>query len=206
MNYRITRCLPFASLAITLSTLPLNNVSAASLATFDFEDVAGNFELSAETHHAALASSLFSVELGTLTHFAGNPGRALAASAFNNGNRITLTLAPVPGQQLTVERIRFDMRVSPSGPQYWRLDLAGAALANGPTTTQFASFDIPVTAPAAGFPAIIDFVGMVAFSQFGTLRLDNISIEGSVSAVPLPPSVLLLAAPLIVGALRRRSR
>jgi hypothetical protein len=206
MKYLITRCLPFASLAVTLSTLPLNNVSAANLATFDFEDVAGNFEVNAETQHAAVASALFSVEFGTLTHFAGNPGRALAANAFNNGNRVTLTLVQVPGQQLTVERVRFDMRVSPSGPQYWRLDLAGAALANGPTTTQFTSFDIAVTAPVAGSPSVIDFVGMAASSQFGTLRLDNISIEGSVSAVALPPSALLLAAPLIVGALRRRSR
>lgn len=178
--------------------------TAATLVVFDFDAPQDDFELQPELLHPALDSAVFSATNGELRDFAGNPGRALAANGFVTGNRVSLLLAAAAGQILKLERVAFDLRVSPSGPQQWRVEIDGQEQAQGPGNGSFVRFQlVPISDPAAR--TRIDFVGLVASSDQGTLRLDNVLIEGTPQAVGLPPALALLAVP-VVTTLRRRRR
>lgn len=207
MKASIARHLP-ASIAAALlgSTFPATS-SGQMLATFDFEDDAGAFESVPQLLHPELTAASFGAALGALTDFAGDPGRAIAASGFASGNRIELDLAAAAGHRITVERMRFDLRVSASGPTQWRLETAGAAPVSGATSTDFtaAVADLPGALPAATVRLALG--GLGASSDAGTLRLDNVVVEGAVKTVALPPALALAALPaagcLLPGRRRR---
>jgi hypothetical protein len=196
--------------AFTLSVLigisPVSSSHAAILAAFDFDGPGGSFDAHADTLHPAIVAAGFSDLAGTLTDFAGVTGRALAASAFNNGNAITLTLVSDPGQLVVVERVRFALRVSASGPTVWQMRIGDAAPQSGPATTAFTAFDLEFPAASGNGGLAIVLSGLGATATSGTLRLDNVVVEGLVSAVPLPPAFVLAGVPLAALFSARRSR
>jgi len=185
------------TLTVLFGTLPLSSSHAAVLAAFDFDGADGSFDPGADTLHPAIATAGFTDLTGTLTDFAGVTGRALSASAFNNGNAITLTLVSDPGQLIVVERVRFALRVSASGPSLWQMSVGDAIAQTGPATTAFSAFDLefPAVSGIGDLDIVLSGVGATATS--GTLRLDDVIIEGMVSAVPLPPAFVLAGVPLV---------
>ena len=101
--------------------------------------------------------------------------------------------------------MRFDLRASASGPTGWSLLHAGNLLASGAVSGSFKSFDIVLALSASGPELVLDLLGSGATAATGTLRLDNVLLEGQLKPVPLPGSLFLFVTPLL-GALLRRIR
>jgi|GEM_PF-1414909 hypothetical protein len=196
----------FAAAWLTLS----GSVNAATvLVEFDFDDAFGNFEISSEAQHPELASATFSVTTGALTDYAGNPGRALATNAFAPLNAIRLTLTARPGSGLQLEHLRFDLRRSASGPQQWQVAGNGTVVATGTASTHFSTVTVNLNSMQALPSLFVDFIGSSASSAAGTLRLDNVVLEGTVSSVPVPlPAPIWLLGSVVMAAVgvRRSSR
>jgi hypothetical protein len=203
MEIRFNRRVRVALVICTLLSLGTDGAAGALLLRYDFDDLAGNFELVPEFADPAIATATWSDDFGTLTEFAGNPGRALATNGFTNGNALHLALSLQPGFTIALEGFRFDLRASPSGPTSWQLAVNGGTFASGVVTTAFETVDVALAlaGPSPGF--LIDIDGAGATSAAGTLRLDNVELTGSVSAVTLPTGFYLFATPLIGIALNR---
>ena len=183
-----------------------NGATAATLLQFDFDDGSGNFEITPEFADAAIFGMLWSDDLGLLTDFAGNPGRALAASGFPDGNTLHLALNVQPGFAVRFERIRLDLRVSASGPDLWRITDAGTTLASGGVTTSFDTVDVAIALLPVQHTVTFNIETEGASSSAGTSRIDNLELIGSVVPVALPAAFYLLATPLLGLSLQRIRR
>lgn len=199
-------CLRALTRSVLLGALPLASSQAAVLAAFDFDGADGAFDAMPDAIHADLSSAAFSDHAGTLGDFAGVSGRALSATAFNDGNAIILTLVSTPDRRIEIDRVRFAVRVSASGPSTWQLAVGDTPAASGPATTSFDAFDVELSGFGGNGGLALALSGLGASSSSGTLRLDNVSIEGTVSAVPLPPALLLATVPLALLGGSRRDR
>jgi hypothetical protein len=192
-----------------LAALTLLNFSseAATLARFDFEDASGSFSNLAEDVAPHVTLSAWSDTDGTLGSAAGNPGLALTARSFDNGNDYLLTLTPAAGFRLTLTGLTFDQRASTTGPKDWAVRLNGLSLANGLTSTSFKTENVALSFGPESGPLILGIRGTGASSAAGTLRLDNIALSGNLSAVPLPASLWLLGPALatLFRSTRRRA-
>jgi hypothetical protein len=190
------------ALALTTLLCTSANAPAALLLDFDFERSDGTFTLEPGFLAPGIASATWDDVLGLLADFAGQPGRALALSGFTNGNALSLAVTAAPGLRLVAERLRFDLRVSASGPTAWQLADAGGTLAAGPTTTQFGRVEVVFASPLAGALLDLTLSGSGASSAAGTLRLDNVELHGSLQPVPLPGPLFLIVTPLLGLGLR----
>lgn len=186
-------------------SLFLNGAAAATLVVFDFDDESGNFEITPEFTDTAISDALWSDDLGLLADFAGNPGRALATSGFPAGNALHLALILQPGFEITIDRIRFDLRASASGPGLWQIAAAGFTLASGVVTTSFDTYEAVIALLPAQQSLTLDLETQGASSSAGTLRIDNVELIGSLTPVTLPAAVYLFATPLLAFGLRSRS-
>ena len=173
---------------------------AATLAAFSF-DAGTQFTATPSSLALTVDRALWRDDAGPLGSLAGNPGRALATSGFTHGNALHLTLTAVPGFTLVPEHLLFDVRVSASGPSTWVTAVGATELGRGAATTAFRSFDLALqVGPAAQFQ--LDFRGLNAGASSGTLRLDNVRVDGRTEPVPLPGGWFLLLTPTLGGLLR----
>jgi hypothetical protein len=208
----MTMTLPHRARPCALTALLLCAIAApadaAVLAVFDFDTAEGGFTAAPSLLHADLASAAFSTTLAPLSDFAGNPGRALATTGFTLGNRIVLDVIARPGHAVLATRLSFDARVSASGPQRWLVALDEAPPRSGPLTTAFTPVAIDFDAAAAASRIVISFAGEDASSASGTLRLDNLQLEGTLiaSPVPLPAGLPALGCGTLAAAVLRRRR
>lgn len=183
--------------------LPLPGTTA-ELLRFDFDGAAG-FTATASVAAPGLTAS-WRDDAGLLGDLAGVSGRSLSASGFTAGNTVHLDIEIAPGLKLVAERLSFALRASASGPTTWQLGAAGTALASGTLATQFRRFDVDLTPLVAGGTLRLDFSGLGATASTGTLRLDEVVLDGHLSAVPLPPPIAGLAVALVLLGRSRRSR
>lgn len=192
---------PFAAahllLIPLLYVLAANPAQAALLAEFDFEAADASFELSAQSQHPRLDEIEIFDRNGTLTDFAGNPGRALAISQFTSNNELVISFKSEAGYAVKIETLQFDLRVSASGPQDWYLS-DGQRLFSGLTATSFVSETVSLNQAGWTQQAVLTLGGNGASSSLGTLRLDNLRISGEVRAVPLPAALLLFSSAAVV--------
>lgn len=194
-----------AALCTTTIVAPAANAGAATLASYSFDDAASAFVNAPSTLADGLTAAPWQDADGSLTDFAGNPGRALGARNFHDGNTLLLTLSIPAGFVLALDAIAFDTQASSSGPVAWSLGVGGTTLAAGATATAFARETVTVgLAPFSGELAIA-LHGTGASSSLGTWRIDNFELSGTLAPVPLPASIALLAPALgLLGAWRRR--
>jgi hypothetical protein len=194
--------LGLAALISLISSIP--QAEAALVAHYDFEDAAGNFSNLAELLAPELSASAWADADNTLGSAAGNPGFALNARNFHDGNQFFVNLSPAAGFELSLTGISFDHRISATGPTDWELRLNGTPIASGITSTTFKSENITFESIASGDPLVLALYGSGAGGSTGTMRLDNVSISGTLSAaspVPLPAAVWLFA-PALFGLIR----
>ncbi|MGE0482528.1 MAG: hypothetical protein AB7Q81_00165 [Gammaproteobacteria bacterium] len=199
------RLCAIAALLLSVTALP---AQAAVLAAFDFDAAEGGFTTAPSLLHADLASATFTATLAPLGDFAGNPGRALSSTGFTLGNRIELDVIARPGVAVQVTRLSFDARVSASGPLSWQVALGDALPQDGPLSTVFAPVTVDFVATPASPRIVIRIGGEGASSASGTLRLDNLHLEGEVlgSPVPLPAGLPAIGCGALAATVLRRRR
>lgn len=185
----VSRRTPTLAAALVLST-NLVTADAALLARFDFEDANGGFTLAGEDLAPNFSTGLWHDVDGTSLSGTGNPGLALSARSFLDGNRLLLALTPAPGFDLRLSNIDFELRASLTGPTAWQVSLADSQVASGSTATSFKAEHIALNSAFFNGPLELALSASGASSAAGTLRLDNFELHGtlqpSVSAVPLP--------------------
>lgn len=133
---------------------------------------------------------------GSLTSFGGNPGRALAARTFLDGNALILVVNVLAGFSIDLDSYTFDHQASASGPMNWDLKINGVPITSGPTTTSFTGVSGELSLHGITDPIIVELFGSGAPSNSGTYRLDNFALTGSVTTVPLAPGIVLLGSGL----------
>ena len=194
----------FLSIFMFVPTAP---VRAESLLLFDFENDAGDFENMPDQVAAHLTVSGWTDLDGTLTNFAGNPGKALAARSFDDGNTLALTIEVEPGFRMNLNSYSFDQRASSQGPMNWSLAVDSATIASGPTSLDFTTVAAESLLAGMGGAVTVTVSGTDGATSSGTFRVDNFSLSGQITAVPLPPSLLLLlgSTSVLLSATRRKT-
>ncbi len=189
---------PRAAARIFVAALFL--VSSTSFATpivvFDFDGPGGGFENAPELAAAGITINPWSDLDGTLTNFTGNPGRAVAARDWHDGNELGFAIQVLPGFALTLDGFAFDQRASSSGPLDWQLSIGGIPLTGGLTSLGFTSLAEPLSLSGLSGLIPVALFGSGASSASGTWRIDNFSLTGQLQTlstpVPEPQSWLLL--------------
>lgn len=199
-HFARSRACLFASLCTLSAPAALQ---ASTLVAFSFDGPGASFDASPSTLAPGLVSAVWRDDAGRLSDLAGNPGRALSVSGFTGTNVLHLVLNQSGGQVFALERLHFDLRASASGPKSWSLSQAGLNLASGAVTGNFRSFDLPLTLSASARELVLDLHGLGASAITGTLRLDNVRLDGELRPIPLPGSLFLFATPLLGAALAR---
>ena len=184
--------------AFCFATVTYCNTTLASttIVGYDFEDPTGSFENVPETSIFGLDPEPWFDVQGSLTDFTGNPGRALAARTFLDGNAMVLVVNVLPGFSAMVDGYSFDHLASASGPMNWQLKINDLPIADGVTSTSFSSVNGGLSLPDINDSIIVELFGSAASSNSGTYRLDNFVLSGTVTPVPLAPSIVLFSSAL----------
>lgn len=157
---------------------------------------------------------------GTGTGSPTSSGAYFAASGWDDpapgSNYFTFTLTPEEGYQFSTASLSFDYRATGTGPAtlsvYSSADSYGSALAAFSTTHDSAWHSSGLlTVSLDNITATTSFriYGSDASSALGTLRVDNVTLNGSVTPVPEPSTYSLFGGFAALGfvAFRRlRSR
>ncbi len=192
INSRFTRS------AIFLAITTYCNITAASttIVSYDFEDATGLFENAAETLTSEVDPLPWFDMQGSLTSFSGNPGRAIAARTFLDSNALILIVNVLPGFSIDLDGYSFDHQASASGPMSWDLRIDGVAVNSGTTPTSFTGVSGVLSLDDLTDPIIVELFGFAASSNSGTYRLDNFALTGSVTPIPLVPTVVFFGSGL----------
>lgn len=192
--------------AVFFTALCCSTMAPASdvVVGYDFDDAAGAFEEAPDAVVSTLAALPWFDARGSLTNFAGNPGRALAAKTFLAGNALTLILNVAPGFTADLDGYSFDHMASSSGPSDWEFEINGAAVAAGTTSTSFVTETGALSMSGIAGTIVVDLAGFGATSNSGTYRLDNFVLTGEVTPVPIVPGIILLGSALAFVPLRSR--
>jgi hypothetical protein len=190
--------------AIVFATVACTNPALASTAivTYDFENSAGAFENTPEILVPGVAALPWSDLRGSLSDFSGNPGRAIAARTFLDGNTLMLILDLAPGFSADLDGFSFDHLASASGPANWDLKINTTAIANGDTSTTFENVSGALSVDNITDSITVALSGSGATSNSGTYRLDNFVLSGTITPVPLAPAFVLLGSALALMAAR----
>jgi hypothetical protein len=193
------------SLFFALSHASAAPARAATLAAYDFDAGDGGFTAQPATLAPDIVVSTWRDADGSLTAYAGAPGRALGARHFTDGNSLLWSARAATGRALQLDGLRFDQQASTSGPKFWALRVNGDLVASGATTTTFTAVHVPLALPAQDH---VEFAldGFEASSAQGTWRIDNFQLLGATAPVPVPPALPLLASGLLLLARRGRRR
>ncbi|MFT4583074.1 MAG: hypothetical protein ACI915_001166 [Gammaproteobacteria bacterium] len=196
-------CLTIAVACATLSPVSRANTVVVS---FDFDDSDGAFENAPETLGVGLDSLPWAVQRGTLADFAGSPssGRALGARSFVDGNRLILELIVGDGFRLAIDGYSFGHLASASGPSEWQFLINDSVYSSGGLSGNFVAVNGELALNDLTGSVFIALAGAAAASNGGTYRLDNFVLTGTVSSVPLAPSVLLFGSGLSLLGFRLR--
>ncbi len=178
-------------------------VPASTLTAFNFDGPGTSFDAGPGTLAPGLASAVWRDDVGRLGDLAGNPGRALSVSGFTGTNALHLVLNQSGAQRFVLASLHFDLRASASGPNSWSITHAGNTLASGAVSTGFRRFDVALELASTARELVLDLHGFGASAITGTLRIDNVRVEGELQPVPLPGSIFLFATPLLGAVLAR---
>ena len=192
----------FAMLLLLLLSTP---AGAGIVVNYDFEDATGLFTAVPGFVLSPLSADAWSDQDNTLTSFSGVSGRAAAAKNWQDGNAFIFSITIPATHSLGLNRFDFDEKASATGPGNWQLDIAGIRMASATTSTSFQhqGGTLAPTTLTGTIPIHLRANG--ATSSSGTWRVDNFSLQGQLSSVPLPAAwVLLFSALLLLGRQPRR--
>lgn len=180
--------------------------ASSVLTSFDFDGETGDFTNGPDVVAAGLVVPGWYAATGSVSDFGGVEGRALAARNFAAGNALVLDVTIAPGFSVDLSAVGFDHVASASGPTQWTLHIAGADILGGSTPSSFERVDDMFDLGPLSGNLRIELRGLGASSNSGTYRVDNFSLSGSVSPVPLPGAIILAASVAGLLPLARRQR
>ena len=184
---------------LLLAALPLP-VTASTVVQFDFDDGADGFLNAPALTAPHLTAGEWSDTDKSLDSTIGNPGKAVIATKFDNGNTLGFKLSVADGFQLSLDGYGFDQRASATGPTAWSLSIDKTPVATGATVfDNFATSSGALTIGGLRGDVAIDLYADGAGTSQGTWRIDNFQLQGEVTplAAPLPASLVLLASALL---------
>jgi hypothetical protein len=200
---------PAVFTTITLLLSLTSPAQAALLGSYSFEDAAGDFTAEASFTADDLSLSAWSDLAGSVTNFAGNPGRAIAARDWDAGNEFRFQINVPPSRSLTLDGFAFDNLASASGAGQWSLSINEQTVASGLTSLSFTNVADALDLSGLGGSFRVRLAGSGASSSTGTWRIDNFQFSGMLvpAPVPLPPAAaMLLPAMLTLVGIARRKR
>ncbi len=198
------RSLPISTLLLLwLLSTPAR---AGVVVSFDFEDASGLFTADPGFVLAPLAAAAWRDLDDTLTSFSGVGGRAIAARDWQDGNAFAFSMDIPATHTLSLSRFDFDEKSSATGPGHWQLDIDGKQVAGATTSRSFQHQGGTLASTALTGTVRILLLGDGATSSSGTWRVDNFSLRGQLSSIPLPATWILLASALLSLGRRRRTR
>jgi uncharacterized protein len=182
-----------AAFALVLTLVPSTSAGAEAegpvvLAGFDFE---GDTP-AASVVHPSFEVGPMTVARGSVSYFAGNPGRAMATTQWHDDdNHFEFRVVPPP-EGVSLAAFSFDEAASGTGPQAWSVEVVDAdgeiEVASGTETGTtsplvFGSHTIELTdlAPRTE-PFSLRVRGADASGAGGTWRIDNVTLTGTTTA------------------------
>ncbi len=189
---------------------------AAQLVDYDFDDSTPS--ASAVAAHLTASGITGGSGISVFAYKPGNPDTGLALSAtkwttsatYDPNDYFEVTLTPATGYQLTLSNFQVDARRSDTGPQTWELrsSVDGFGTVLGSETLPISSDFYP--AQQLSIPkAYANLDSAVTFRMYGygasgtlgtgTLRIDNLIIDGEITPVPEPAGWFVLAGLVLLG-------
>lgn len=149
------------------------------------------------TLDANLSGSSWSSSTNAWTSFSGSTGQAIALNNSSGTPSLTLTFSVASGYTLDVTSLSFWRQRSTSGAQNYSVTInGGAAVATGSVPTAGADTGALTVSGKTGLTGTVTVVmSMSGASGTGTFRLDDFTLNGTVSLVPATAP----AAPTITG-------
>lgn len=198
-------------LSVLVLTFLMNVASQAQLVTYDFE---GATALPSQSDGNLGAGVFLRNDGNTASYSAGNGGGdAISGSGWTGSDSSSekyweFTVTANAGVRLDLSALDFDYRSTPTGPTNWEVSINGTTVGSG--TFQNDSTYQTISAPLSlsDLPsAAVRISGFGASSGGGTLRIDNVMLDGlAVTPVPEPSTWLLLGTGVLLLAHRFRRR
>ena len=181
-------------------TVPNPVTSSGTLAFWNFDSSTPN--ASSTIANIVAAPVTLSNVGGSLTYFQGNPssGEAIASTGFttssvpptSSSSYFAFALTVANGYQASLSSLRFDDRASPTGPQFFDVQISQQSsfstviYDSGATSTHQAFTASPMnslTLTNAGLTGTVYFriYAYAAGTSSGTWRVDNLNVQGSVA-------------------------
>ncbi len=179
----------FSSTSITITVVPKPVIESNDLVYYDFDFGTANFTNIPAYVVPQLDVSIFTNDIGS-TNYSGNPssGKAYGTEGWNVlGHYCYFTVLVSNGYQMACTGFKVDSRRSNTGPAYWILrysgDSFGTDLATGTNPTAFATGTAALSLTALTNIVTFRIYATNATGATGTLRLDNVRLQGSISPV-----------------------
>jgi len=202
----------------------LGGAAQGQIAVYSF-GTAGSPSAGVTSVASNLTASAFSGNLGTPgpggtspLYTAGSGGGYFAAAAWTGtapgSNYFEFTLTPNAGYTLAATSMTFGYRATSTGPTSFAVrssaDAYASNLAAGSITGDSAwhsSGTLTITMSGINTPTTLRIFGSGASSSLGTFRVDDVTVTGSVTAVPEPSAyAALLGVMVLTSVVIRRHR
>lgn len=187
--------------SLFLCTLGWFTLQAAAILTFDFpgSDPAGDAAVPQVAHVFVNPFTRVNVNAVSQTDLFSS-SQWTQSGALDPAEHVGFTFAPEPGWTAVLESVSWDTSRSSTGPQWGQVSL----FCNGQSLVSSSPFAIGTTLGNQSLD-LADFIGSDAdllelrfygWSATGTgnLRLDNVTVNGSLTSIPEPSSLGLMGS------------